>query len=360
VPDARAGSAKQTTAGPLIGAPWRIVPEERAGSATRERERALAELASRQSGVVSRAQLLALGHTRSAISHRLAQGRLHRLHAGVFAVGHLVVPPAGHRLAAVLACGEGAVASHLTAGAAWGLRSHSSGDQHVTVLPGNGSRSRGRLRVHRHRLAVEDISVADSLRVTTLGRTLIDLGDLLPAEHVRRAFIRAEQLRVIDMAELDGALDRAGRRRGPAILRGILRAYDPRWQATRSGLELRALDLVRDTALPQPEVNAWIAGRWEANLLWRDACCMRARRSWPTRTGSHARSAAHWDAPRRIVHEERARSATPGRGPAGQCRPGSAYQCTPFIRLAIAICSIEAFSFGSLSPLAAAESGKTL
>ena len=36
------------------------------------------------------------------------------------------------------------------------------------------------------------------------------------------------------------------------------------------------------------------------------------------------------------------------------------YQCTPFMRLAIATCSIEAFSFGSFSPLAAAESGKTL
>lgn len=108
------------------------------------------------------------------------------------------------------------------------------------------------------------------LPATTLARTLVDLGDLLPAEHVRRAFVRAEQRRLIDMVEIDGALDRAGHRRGPAILRGILRAYDPRWQATRSGLELQALDLVRELALPQPEVNAWIAGRWEADLLWRD------------------------------------------------------------------------------------------
>ena len=36
------------------------------------------------------------------------------------------------------------------------------------------------------------------------------------------------------------------------------------------------------------------------------------------------------------------------------------YQCTPFMRLAIATCSIEAFSLGSFSPRAAAESGKTL
>jgi len=90
------------------------------------------------------------------------------------------------------------------------------------------------------------------------------------AGQVRRAFVRAEQLRLLDMDALAAALERAGRRRGPAILRGLLRAYDPRWQRTRSGLELRMLDVVRDAGLPQPEVNAWIVGRWEADLLWRD------------------------------------------------------------------------------------------
>ena len=53
-----------------------------------------------------------------------------------------------------------------------------------------------------------------------------------------------------------------------AVLRGVLRAYDPRWQTTRSGLELRMLDIVRDHGLPQPDVNVWLAGRWEADLLW--------------------------------------------------------------------------------------------
>ena len=124
--------------------------------------------------------------------------------------------------------------------------------------------------MHRPRvLDPADVTVRDGIPITSLGRTLVDLGDILPAEHVRRAFIRAEQLRLIDMEEIDAALERAGRRRGPAILRGLLRGYDPRWQQTRSGLELRMLDIVRGGALPQPEVNAWIAGRWEADLLWR-------------------------------------------------------------------------------------------
>lgn len=233
-----------------------------------ERERALAVLATRQHGTVATHQLVPLGFTRSAIARRVAQGRLHRLRDGVYAVGHACVSPVGHRWAAVLACGDHAVASHQTAAAHWGVRELRGSAQHVTVLPGNGSRSRRGLRVHRTRLTEDDVTVRDGLPVTTLARTLIDLGDVVRAEQVRRAFVRAEQLRLIDMAEVEAALERAGRRRGPAILRGLLRAYDPRWQATRSGLELQMLDIVRDHALPQPEVNAWIAGRWEADLLW--------------------------------------------------------------------------------------------
>lgn len=232
------------------------------------RERSLAVLATRQHGTVATRQLLALGFTRAAVARRVAQGRLHRLRDGVYAVGHMRLSPGGHRWAAVLAGGDGAVASHQTAAGQWDVRSQRGGPQHITVLPGNGSRSRPGLRVHRTRLSEDDVTDQDGLRVTTLARTLIDLGDVVRAEQVRRAFIRAEQLRLIDMREVDGALGRAGRRRGAGILCGLLRAYDPRWQATRSALEVRMLDIVRDHALPQPEVNAWIAGCWEADLLW--------------------------------------------------------------------------------------------
>ncbi len=233
-----------------------------------ERERALAVPATHQHGTIATRQLLALGFTRAAIARRVAQGRLHKLRDGIYAVGHTRLSPDGHRWAAVLAGGDGAVASHQTAAEQWDVRSLRGGAQHITVLPGNGSRSRRGLRVHRTKLTEDDVTERNGLRVTTLARTLVDLGDVVRAEQVRRAFIRAEQLRLIDMQEIEGALERAGRRRGAAILRGLLRAYDPRWQATRSGLEVRMLDIVRDHALPQPEVNAWIAGRWEADLLW--------------------------------------------------------------------------------------------
>ena len=82
-------------------------------------ERALAELANRQWGVISIAQLEALGLGRSAVTRRVQAGRLHRIHRGVYAVGHRALRVEGRRLAAVLACGPGAVLSHVSAAAHW-------------------------------------------------------------------------------------------------------------------------------------------------------------------------------------------------------------------------------------------------
>lgn len=261
----------RATAAPTDAMP--IVPAMRAGSTPRERSRALAVLAGRQHGVVAARQLLTLGFTRSAIDRLVAAGRLHRLHNGVFAVGHRSLAPAALRHAAVLSAGPGAVASHTTAAAILDLRPDGAGITHVTVVASrSGARSTPGVRVHRPRVLDDvDVTAHAGIPVTTLARTLVDLGDLVPAGHVRRAFVRAEQLQIIDMTAISAALERAGRRRGPAVLRAVLRAYDPRWQATRSGLELRMLDVLRDAGVPQPDVNAWIAGRWEADLLWRDA-----------------------------------------------------------------------------------------
>jgi hypothetical protein len=77
----------------------------------------MADLATRQFGIVDDAELGLLGFGRGAIQHQVRLGRLHRLYPGVYAVGHKRLPLNGHRLAAVRACGAGAVLSHRTAAA---------------------------------------------------------------------------------------------------------------------------------------------------------------------------------------------------------------------------------------------------
>jgi hypothetical protein len=79
-------------------------------------------LAGRQHGVITRAQLEALGFTRAQVARRVAQGRLHRLFHHVYAVGHRRIVDRAHLLAALLSLGPKAFLSHRTAAAVWGLR----------------------------------------------------------------------------------------------------------------------------------------------------------------------------------------------------------------------------------------------
>ena len=221
---------------------------------------------------MSSRQLGAVGLTRASISRWADSGRLHRLHHGVYAVGHPVVSAYGHRLAAVLACGVGALASHITAAAIWGLRAGAGRVVHVTLDAGRGRGTRAGIRVHRHAdLVADDRALVHGIPVTSLARTLVDLGDVVPPTHVRSAFVAAERRQLIDMTAIDATLERvSGRRRGARVLTELLRAYDPRWSQTRSGLELAMLDLLAAHGLPPAEVNAWVGGRYLADILWTD------------------------------------------------------------------------------------------
>src|SRR4051812_5828334 len=85
-------------------------------------ERVIAALAFRQHGVVALYQLIALGLSERAVRHRAAAGKLHRIHRGVYAVGHPKLTVWGRFMAAVLACGPGAVLSHQSAAVLLDLR----------------------------------------------------------------------------------------------------------------------------------------------------------------------------------------------------------------------------------------------
>src|SRR5690349_8761871 len=110
-------------------------------------DRAIAAVADRQHGRITREQLRRLGLGDTAITKRAAAGRLHRVHHGVYAVGHRVRTQRGTWMAATLACGEGAVLSHTSAAALWDIRP-GEGAVHVTV-PTAGGRRRPGLCVHR-------------------------------------------------------------------------------------------------------------------------------------------------------------------------------------------------------------------
>src|SRR5436190_6478686 len=122
---------------------------------------AIAELAGRQHGVVALEQLIEIGLTASGVRSRVERGRLHPVHRGVYSVGHPLLTAKGRMMAAVLACGPGAVLSHRAAADLHGLRPSSAGRIDVTVTADRARRKR-RIAVHRSRTLLErDITTVD-------------------------------------------------------------------------------------------------------------------------------------------------------------------------------------------------------
>jgi hypothetical protein len=229
--------------------------------------RELAELAASQHGVVARRQLEALGHGRGAISYRVETGSLHRLHHGVYAVGHAALTVSGRWMAAVLSCGPGALLSHRDAGALWGLRAAASPMIDVSV-PGGGRRHRGRVRVHRaRRLGAEDAAYQDGIPVTSVARTLLDLAALLPPRQLDRAAEAAERLRLLDLRAMESLRRRSRGHPGHPALASLIAQALAAPPVTRSELERRFVELCRAAGLPPPAMNAYVAGL-EVDALW--------------------------------------------------------------------------------------------
>jgi very-short-patch-repair endonuclease len=227
-------------------------------------ERRIGELAARQHGVVSRADLLRLGIGENAIDARVKSGRLWRVHRGVYAVGRPTLTTNGRFTAAVLSCGPGAALSHFAAGALLSVLPERGPRIDVTVPRGGQRRRRGAVIIHRADLPETDITTKHGIPVTTPARTLIDLADVLPRRRLERALDEAAYLR-LDLSDLR---PRRGRR-GAGMLAEVLRRHEPGATRTRSQLEERMLTLCGSRRLPTPEVNISIEG-YEADFVWRD------------------------------------------------------------------------------------------
>ncbi|HEU4657997.1 MAG TPA: type IV toxin-antitoxin system AbiEi family antitoxin domain-containing protein [Capillimicrobium sp.] len=234
----------------------------------RQARRLMARLAARQYGLVTWAQLRALGFSAAAIGRLVADGRLIRLHRGVYAVGHAVLRTEGIWLAAVLACGDGAVLSHRSAGALWQL-GHATSPL-VDVSANRARRPRHGIAVHHCRLDPADITTRRGIPVTTLPRTLLDLAECLPRAGLSRTIEQAMRLELYDRAALDATMDRAYGRHALRPLRACLDELDPTAARTKSELERLALPAIVAAGLPKPEVNVEVEG-YEVDLVWRDA-----------------------------------------------------------------------------------------
>ena len=230
----------------------------------RGQEHKVPDLAGSQHGLITRAQLLALGVGPDAIAWRLKTGRLHVRHPGVYTVGHTALSRDGEWLAAVWACGERAVLSHRSAAARHRMAAETSGEVHVSTT--RPVRSRPGIVVHRTRhLDPADVVTLGLLPVTRQPRTLVDLADMLSYAELREV---ADGLRRLDLEALAAAQGRAPNRRGAARVARLL-ASDQR--RTRSAFERRYLRFCTAHAVPRPEATNAKVGRYEVDALYAGA-----------------------------------------------------------------------------------------
>ena len=216
--------------------------------------------------MVARTQLVELDVSAATIDSWVKERRLHLLHRSVYAFGHQALGPRGRVMAAVLACGARAVASHRTAAWLWDLLP----DHRAVVDVTAPTRRRGRLgiAVHTSRIEEADRGTVDGIPVTSLSRTLLDVAEVIPPRQLARAVEEAERRRLLDLGAIEEAMARGAGRRGLGRLEAALATYRPP-PFTRSELENKFMELVHEAGLPPPSQNVYLNG-FEVDACWAD------------------------------------------------------------------------------------------
>jgi Transcriptional regulator, AbiEi antitoxin len=209
-----------------------------------------ARIAARQHGRIAWEQLIAAGVDRRQIQRWVADGRLLPVHHGVYAVGHEAPSLLGDYMAAVLACGAGAVLSKHAQAHILRLLPGKAPPPEVTV-PSLSGRSRPGIVIHRVKvLHPRDVCVVNGIPGTTVPRTLLDLAPALDLTELARACHEAWVQHRTTPRFVEACMERNPGKKGRAKLRAALGA-----DATLSALEDGFLALVRRHGLPAPRTN---------------------------------------------------------------------------------------------------------
>jgi very-short-patch-repair endonuclease len=214
--------------------------------------------------------LMKKGWTKEEIDWRIRTGRLHRLHAGVYAVGHRQNAQQMWWMAAVLASGPGAVLSHRSAAALWKVRGYSGDTIHVTVP--HKSTSTKRIRRHLSSVPEDERAVEAGIPVTSVHRTIFDLAASEDVDAVVAMIKEAEYLNRWDRLSLPDLLERYPGKRGSRKVRSaLIRLKEDPPGRTHSKLEERFAPFLRRYHLPLPRFNDWIllgAKRYQVDCHW--------------------------------------------------------------------------------------------
>jgi hypothetical protein len=266
---------------------------------SRRRGQLVAELASRQHGVVARWQLREIGYGADAIDGWIARSGLIAIYRGIYAVGRRPLTETGRCMAAVLAGGDNAALSDRPASWVWDLDDSLGGPLHVAV-PSN-RRSRIGLVFHRRHLPPDERTVQAGIPITTVARTLFDAAATQSPTRLRHMIALAEIRHLADTPSLPELMERYKGAQGMARLRAVMGSIAAEGVANRE-LELRFADFLAEWRIPPPQKNVPITvsdGRTlTVDCFWPDAALVveldsrRHHADWEAAETDRARDAA--------------------------------------------------------------------
>jgi len=203
------------------------------------------------------------------VQDRVAGSQLHRIHRGVYAVGHRKLTLKGVWMGAVFAGGPGAALSHRAALALWDLRRSESGLIDVTVPGRTGRHGPRGVRVHRSKLLHEgDVTEVDGIAVASLAWTVVDYAGITNQREVRLVLEALERRLIYIGRELDELLERTPNRKGAKTTRAAIAEITGPAPWHQSVLEEVFHELIRGSDLPDYEANVFVEGEL-VDALWR-------------------------------------------------------------------------------------------
>jgi very-short-patch-repair endonuclease len=257
------------------------------------------EIAARQLGLITTEQALAAGITPSRVRARHRSGKWKRVRHGVFAIVGAPHTWEQSVLAAVLASGPGAVASHFSAAALHKFPDAIREAIEVTLAPGTHARVRG-VRVHRPQLLPEhDVRVVDGIPVTTFARTLVDCTGRWSLGQIARALDAGLVRNQVTVWSVERSLSvlRQAPGRHPSKLWTLLAERGTGPIDSESRPEIRMLRVLRDGGLATPTQQHWVrfgTDKFRLDLAYPDAKLAIEYDGWDTH-----RTRAAFDADRR-------------------------------------------------------------
>lgn len=234
----------------------------------REATAAIRALAERQHGVAAHWQLLELGAGKGLTLRRREAGLLVSLHKGVYALGHRRLTREAEWMAAVLACGQGAVLSHFSAGRHWGIAGSYGPIEVLRQSGGFHPRGHRGVRLHQtRRLEAYEVTVERGIPVAVRERVLLDLAARIDSKRLERAFVQAYKSDEFSWPRLGRIITRRRGCKGVGKLRRIALELDPEALETRSVPEVDFLALCRKIDMATPAVNVLVEGHL-VDFLW--------------------------------------------------------------------------------------------